>query len=66
VLAAYNNSVVSLSLTLLLSSPGPATRGRCIPKKVPGADWRELRELVRREPEREKFKVRVGARGRGG
>lgn len=28
---------------------------RCIPKNVPGADWRVLEEIVRKDPSREKF-----------
>eukprot|EP00887_Chlorella_sp_A99_P005231 scaffold1.g5231.t1 len=31
-------------------------RCRCIPKDVPGADWRELEEIVKADPGREKFK----------
>lgn len=33
-------------------------RCRCIPKGVPGADWRVLEEIVKKDPSREKFNVR--------
>ena len=32
-------------------------RCRCIPKNVPGADWRVLQELVAEDPSRELFQV---------
>ncbi len=32
-------------------------RCRCIPKGVPGADWRVLEQIVRDDPTREKFNV---------
>ena len=32
-------------------------RCRCIPKEVPGADWRCLEQLVAQDPAREMFKV---------
>lgn len=32
-------------------------RCRCIPKGVPGADWRVLEEIVKNDPSREKFNV---------
>ena len=32
-------------------------RCRCIPKEVPGADWRCLEQLVARDPARELYKV---------
>ena len=32
-------------------------RCRCIPKGVPGADWRVLQEIVAADPAREKYKV---------
>ncbi|GMH33098.1 hypothetical protein BSKO_00932 [Bryopsis sp. KO-2023] len=31
-------------------------RCKCIPKNVPGADWRVLQEIVAKDPSREKFK----------
>ena len=34
-------------------------RCRCIPKNVPGADWRVLQEIVDAEPERTLYKVRL-------
>ena len=40
-------------------------RCRCIPKNVPGADWRVLQEVVAADPSREKYKV-GGGRGRKG
>lgn len=33
-------------------------RCRCIPKEVPGADWRCLEQLVAQDPSRELYKVR--------
>ena len=33
-------------------------RCRCIPKNVPGADWRALQEIVHVDPERTLYKVR--------
>ena len=33
-------------------------RCRCIPKLVPGADWRVLQEIVEQHPERTLYKVR--------
>ena len=32
-------------------------RCRCIPKEVPGADWRCLEQLVAQDPAREMYKV---------
>lgn len=32
-------------------------RCRCIPKNVPGADWRTLQEIVKADPAREQFQV---------
>lgn len=32
-------------------------RCRCIPKEVPGADWRCLEQLVAQDPSREMYKV---------
>ena len=32
-------------------------RCRCIPKNVPGADWRVLQEIVDAQPERTLYKV---------
>ena len=32
-------------------------RCRCIPKNVPGADWRVLQEIVAADPSREKYQV---------
>ena len=32
-------------------------RCRCIPKGIPGADWRVLQEIVAADPSREKYKV---------
>ena len=32
-------------------------RCRCIPKAVPGADWRVLQEIVDAQPERTLYKV---------
>ena len=32
-------------------------RCRCIPKEVPGADWRCLEQLVAQDPAREMFKA---------
>ena len=32
-------------------------RCRCIPKNVPGADWRVLQELVAEDPSKELFQV---------
>ena len=32
-------------------------RCRCIPKGVPGADWRVLQHIVAQDPSREKFQV---------
>lgn len=32
-------------------------RCRCIPKNVPGADWRVLQQIVAADPSREKFQV---------
>ena len=34
-------------------------RCRCIPKDVPGADWRVLQEIVDANPERTLYKVRI-------
>ena len=34
-------------------------RCRCIPKGVPGADWRVLQEIVAAQPERALFKARA-------
>ena len=34
-------------------------RCSCIPKNVPGADWRVLLEIVAADPSRETFKVRT-------
>ena len=34
-------------------------RCRCIPKNMPGADWRVLQEIVADDPSREKFQVTV-------
>ena len=36
-------------------------RCRCIPKGVPGADWRVLQEIVAAEPDRANFKARISA-----
>ena len=36
-------------------------RCRCIPKDLPGADWRVLLELVAKDPSRELFQVRSAA-----
>jgi hypothetical protein len=38
--------------------PWPPAASRCIPKNVPGADWRVLEEIVKADPSREKYKVR--------
>ena len=32
-------------------------RCRCIPKNVPGADWRVLQQIVAQDPSREKYEV---------
>lgn len=34
-------------------------RCRCIPKEVPGADWRCLEQLVAQDPAREQYKVHL-------
>ena len=34
-------------------------RCRCIPKNVPGADWRVLQEIVDANPERTLYKVQI-------
>ena len=33
-------------------------RCRCIPKNVPGADWRVLQQLVAEDPSKELYQVR--------
>ena len=38
-------------------------RCRCIPKEVPGADWRCLEQLVAQDPARELYKVHLTAAG---
>ena len=40
-------------------------RCACIPKNVPGADWRVLLEIVAADPARETFKARAAARPAG-
>lgn len=37
-------------------------RCRCIPKEVPGADWRCLEHLVAQDPARELYKVQLACR----
>ena len=39
-------------------------RCRCIPKNVPGADWRVLQQIVAADPAREKFQVPETLAGR--
>ena len=38
-------------------------RCRCIPKEVPGADWRCLEQLVAQDPAREMYKVLLQTTG---
>ncbi len=38
-------------------------RCKCIPVNTPGADWRVLLEITKRDPSREKFQVCIPLRG---